>query len=251
MHCCFWVIIEASITWNERCLIANPETPSYQRAWRYSQIACAHARNGDIRAARTALAEAVRLAPHDTVRSHYPEVLEPTYMAQIEDFREGLRAAGLRDHAEEDADFGVEPDNELRLDLRGLTPTKAPGAQDYPNSGPAYLACAMRTESSWIQPLIRRGHRSPVPSDWKSRVEAEAFSDTTQDRLRRKMAQLTNDNSLTPIVVVGWNSEHFDGWNLALRIAALGYSNICWYRGGREAWEANGLPETNLELAHW
>ena len=67
----------ASITWNERCLTANAETPSYQRAWRYSQIACAHARNGDIRAARIALAEAVRLAPHDTVRVTIPKCWNP------------------------------------------------------------------------------------------------------------------------------------------------------------------------------
>jgi adenylate cyclase len=72
----------------------------------------------------------------------------------------------------------------------------------------------------------------------------------TQDRLRWKLDQLTKDGS-SPIVVVGWNSEHFGGWNLTLRIAALGYSNIFWYRGGREAWEVNGLPETTLELQDW
>jgi adenylate cyclase len=120
---------KGAIVWNERCLMANPETSDYQRAWRYSQLACAHARSGNIRAAHLALAEANRLAPHDTVRSHYPEVLDPAYMAQIERFREGLRSAGLRDHAEEDADFGIKPDNQLRLDLRGYTPTNAPGVQ--------------------------------------------------------------------------------------------------------------------------
>jgi adenylate cyclase len=53
------------------------------------------------------------------------------------------------------------------------------------------------------------------------------------------------------IVAVGCNSERFDGHNLALRLAALGYRNIYWYRGGREAWEAKGLPETGLNVEEW
>jgi hypothetical protein len=36
-------------------------------------------------------------------------------------------------------------------------------------------------------------------------------------------------------VAVGWNSERFDGRNLALRLVALGYKHVDWYRGGREA----------------
>ena len=73
----------------------------------------------------------------------------------------------------------------------------------------------------------------------------------TQDRLRRKMGELTKDDLSSPIVIVGWNCEHFGGWNLTLRVAALGYTNLYWYRGGREAWEVNGLPETDLELQDW
>jgi hypothetical protein len=28
-------------------------------------------------------------------------------------------------------------------------------------------------------------------------------------------------------------------------------TDVCWYRGGREAWEANGLPETELMVQEW
>jgi adenylate cyclase len=62
---------------------------------------------------------------------------------------------------------------------------------------------------------------------------------------------LTESNFSSPLVVVGWNSEHFDGWNLAIRLAALGYSNIYWYRGGREAWEVADLPETTVDVQDW
>ena len=43
------------------------------------------------------------------------------------------------------------------------------------------------------------------------------------------------------------DSERFDGRNFALRLVELGYTNVDWYRGGREAWEVTDLPETELE----
>jgi hypothetical protein len=54
-----------------------------------------------------------------------------------------------------------------------------------------------------------------------------------------------------PVVAVGWNSERFDGRNLALRLAALGYTRLYWYRGSREAWEFAEQPEKELVLQEW
>jgi adenylate cyclase len=68
--------------------------------------------------------------------------------------------------------------------------------------------------------------------------------DEFQDRIRQKMTQLTNRDHNVPVVTVGWNAERYQGRNLALRLVALGYPNVYWYRGGREAWEVAGLPET-------
>jgi adenylate cyclase len=42
-----------------------------------------------------------------------------------------------------------------------------------------------------------------------------------------------------------------DGLNLALRLVALGYTCVYWYRGGREAWEVNGQSETDLLIEAW
>ena len=78
-----------------------------------------------------------------------------------------------------------------------------------------------------------------------------SFSDGFQDRLRRKLQVLTKGDAAMPIVVVGWNSERFDGRNLALRLVALGYTQVYWYRGGREAWEVNKLPESPLAMQDW
>jgi hypothetical protein len=73
-------------------------------------------------------------------------------------------------------------------------------------------------------------------------------SDAIEDRLPRKMQELTKGNFSAPTVAVGWNSERFDGRNLALCLVALGFTQVHWYRGGREAWEINGLPEADLAV---
>lgn len=41
------------------------------------------------------------------------------------------------------------------------------------------------------------------------------------------------------------------GQNLALRLVAMGYTRVYWYRGGREAWKAAGLPEADLVPTDW
>ena len=52
----------------------------------------------------------------------------------------------------------------------------------------------------------------------------------------------TEGDLSAPIVAMGWNSERFDDRNLALRMVALGWTQVYWYRGGREAWEVAGKP---------
>jgi len=52
------------------------------------------------------------------------------------------------------------------------------------------------------------------------------------------MAVLTGGDLNRPVVAVGWNGERFDGRNLALRLVALGYTQVYWSRrtgslGGR------------------
>ena len=65
------------------------------------------------------------------------------------------------------------------------------------------------------------------------------------------MQVMTQGDRNRPVVAVGWNAERFDGRNLALRLVAMGFTHVYWYRGGREAWEASGLPEADLEPTDW
>jgi rhodanese-related sulfurtransferase len=51
-----------------------------------------------------------------------------------------------------------------------------------------------------------------------------------------------------PIVTFATNINRWQSRNLALRLIALGYRHVYWYRGGWEAWDAAGLPKTPLTM---
>jgi adenylate cyclase len=246
-----------AVTFLEQSLALNPDN-SLARAKNHRRLAAAYARTGQMVEARHALADADRLFPYDTVRSHWPSEqggavsrdLSPVTSEQVRRFQDSLRLAGERDHADEDADFGVPPDAVLHNTIAGLTPTSAPGARTIAT---ADLAAFLKQ----AQPIVvdtgsySWGQSVPGAIGLLNAGVGGSFTDSAQDRLRRKMLELTKSDLSTPIVVVGWNSERFDGRNLTLRLLALGYTQVYWYRGGREAWEAAGLPETDLLLQQW
>ena len=236
---------EEAIDWSQRSLAADRPSDTVFHFSNNRQLAAAYARLGRLDEAHRAIAEVNRLQPYYTVRSIWIGSLE-----QIERYRAGLRLAGLRDHAEEDADFGVSADCNLRNLIRGLTPTTAPGAT------------TIRTAE--LQRLLDDRKPIAIDTQWhptgQSIPGAYAFrdaglggsmSDAMQDHLQKKMFELTKGDLATPIVAVGWNSESFDGYNLTLRLVAIGFTNVYWYRGGCEAWEVAGLPKTAVDVQDW
>lgn len=242
---------DESAAWFEKSFAANPDAPVSILGTRYRNMAAALALGGHLDAARRAVAEADRLWPFVTVRMLSPHSSDnPVFVAQIERMTEGLRVAGVRDHAEEDADFGVASDDGLHDNLAGQTPLTAP------------RVTTIRTPD-----LARlRETSDPVMIDTMSYLWTKSItgaiglrnsglggsvSDVVQERLRAKISVLTRNDLARPIVAVGYNSERFDGRNLALRLTAMGYTNVYWYRGGREAWEVAGLPEADLIEQNW
>ena len=239
-----------AITFLERSLAINPDDDG-GRQWTYRFLAAAYAQAGQLAAAKRAVAEADRLWPYDTVRSHWPDDLSsPVYAEQVRRLQAGLRLAGERDHADEQADFGVPSDAALHNDFAGLTPTTAPGASTIRTADLARFLEQARpvvidtVSYSW-------GRSIPGAVGLKFAGLGGSLTDAAQDRLRSKMRELTAGDLNRPIVAVGWNSERFDGRNLALRLVALGYAQVYWYRGGREAWEVADLPETDMAMQDW
>jgi TolB-like protein/tetratricopeptide (TPR) repeat protein len=238
---------DEAVEWFERSLAANPGDSF--RSDTYAAIAAAQALAGHTEQARQSAHEATRLQPTLTVRSFYPyNMTYPVYVAQVSRMLDGMRLAGIRDHADEDADFGLPSDSLLHTDYEAPTPTTAPGVRTIRTTD---LANMVEQRKPLVLDTIYGGKSIPGAVGLSGVGIGASTSDEFQGRLARKLQQLTHGDTTVPIVTVGFNSERYAGRNLALRLVALGYTEVYWYRGGREAWEVAGLPEAELEMQDW
>jgi TolB-like protein/DNA-binding winged helix-turn-helix (wHTH) protein len=233
-----------------RSLAAIPNDAVRSRGTVHAAIAAAQALAGRTEEARWSAAEASRLWPTLTVRSYYPfKITSPVNAAQVSRMRDGLRLAGVRDHADEDADPGVPSDDVLNATYEAPTPTTVPGARTIRTPELAELIEG-RKPLLILDPKPWGGSIPGAVGLWGAGVGG-SVSDSVQDRLRQKMQHLTRGDPTVPVVAMGQNAESFQGRNLALRLVALGYTEVYWYRGGREAWEAAGLPQAELVTQDW
>jgi DNA-binding winged helix-turn-helix (wHTH) protein/TolB-like protein/tetratricopeptide (TPR) repeat protein len=242
---------DESIAWGERALALNPRDARWLRAQLLRRLAAANALSGRLDTARSQLAESVRLVPYVTLRAiSAGAAADAVYAAQIDRVRDGLRLAGLRDHADEAADFGTPADDVIHQEDEGPTPRTAPGVATITTDN--LIGFLDQQKPVLIDTTWNRDRRS-VPGAIGLRYVGDGgnLSDAAQDRLRAKMREITKGDLTMPVVAIGWNSESFGGRNLALRLVALGYTRVSWYRGGREAWEARGLPEADLVEQDW
>ncbi len=70
----------------------------------------------------------------------------------------------------------------------------------------------------------------------------DALDDDSQARLAARISSAAGDDLARPIVVYCLDAECWLSYNAALRLDALGYENLYWYRGGIAAWKAANLP---------
>jgi hypothetical protein len=196
-------------------------------------MTAANARMGEDDQARRTLGEANRIWPFATVRGVSPEnPASAVYAQQVRSYQDGLRRTGLRDHADEDADFGVRADGELHQDLAGLTPTTAPGVRTIRTDD---LVTLLAERKPIVMDLMSYFWGTSIPGavGLKEAGAGGSPSGRGQDRLRRKVSELTGGDLSKPVVAVGWNSERFDGRNLALRLVAMGYTNVIGIAAGK------------------
>jgi len=240
---------DEAVHWFQKSLAANPGDSAWFRGSIYASMAAAQALAGHAADARASAMEAKQINPTLTARRHFPfKVWGTDVVAQVSRMRDGMRLAGVRDHAEEDADFELPSDDVLHTNYEAPTPTTVPGAQTVRT---ADLAALLRQRNALVIDTIHWGRSIPgAVGLWGAGVGG-TVSDEFQERLARKMQQLTGGDRTMPIVAMGFNSERYAGRNLTLRLVALGYTEVYWYRGGREAWQVAGLPDADLILQDW
>ena len=182
-----------------------------------------------------------------TVRSWLrgiPRYSSPENVTRLQLMADDLRLAGVPDHMDETLDSGVPSSDEMRDRARINTPTPmtVPGGHTVTTQDviallaeekPLILSTTAATPTIPGTFLITLATGGTLDDDW-------------QPRLGRLMRQLTNGDVNRAVLVFAFNQNRWHSRNLALRLIALGYKNVSWYRGGWEAWEASGQPRTPL-----
>jgi adenylate cyclase len=239
------------LEWADRTMTAPGSLQFIREDTLLAYRAVAYFRTGNLETAKRLVAELNDRSPFESWRIRAPD--DPDSAVNREQFRsiqEALKAAGSRDHLDPNANFGVAPDEVLH-GVFGKTPTTAPGVTTLSTQ---QLARMLETEKPLVIDTMGATWYRSVPGaiglDFYGFAHG-TFTDAVQKRLEQKLRALTEGDMAKPIVTMGFNVVSFTGYNLALRIRHAGYTNVYWYRGGREAWEVAGKPEDVVRPADW
>ena len=199
---------DEAIVWFHKSLAAIPRSDTRTRGFVSAAVAAARALAGHAEQAHLSAAEARLHWPTVTARAYFRyNITNPVAIAQIARMRDGLRLAGIRDHADEEADIGIASDDALHTDYEAPTPTSVPGAR-------TIRTLELATMVEQRKPLVLDASvpwGASVPGAvglWGSGVGG-SVSDEHQGRLGRKMQQLTQGDRNMPMVAMGWNSERY------------------------------------------
>jgi class 3 adenylate cyclase/TolB-like protein len=240
------------LKWADRAAATPGDLPRFRVRFLLFTRMVGYYRTGDVETAKRLGAEAAQRYPMATWRGYSPaDPDSETNVRQARSFQDGLKGAGMRDHNDPNADFGSPSDDALHADFEGKTPTAAPGVTTV-NTG--QLSAMLEQDKPLVIDTMNATWFRSVPGaiglDFQGNVSG-TFTDEIQKRLERKLHELTGGDTAKPVVAMGFSVVRFDGYNLALRIRHAGYTNVYWYRGGREAWEVAGKPEEVVRPADW
>ena len=142
----------------------------------------------------------------------------------------------------ENQDFGVQPIAGLHTGApHGPTPTTVPGGRVISTQE---LATNLTQNSQGIAILDILGGSETLPMATFATPAAEPgdFNDQIQKNFGDYLQKVTRGNKAMPVVVYCQSTYCWMSYNAALRAIHMGYTNVLWYRGGIEAWQAAGLP---------
>ncbi|MBO9661641.1 rhodanese-like domain-containing protein [Dokdonella sp.] len=146
-------------------------------------------------------------------------------------------------------DFGVPPTAELHAGaMHGPTPASVPGGQVVTTPGLVALlgdrSLGARVFDVLGGPETLPGAIAAVPAS-----QPGSFQDATQQQFGQFLQQTTQGRRDVPLVFYCASSQCWMSYNAALRAIRLGYTNVLWYRGGLEAWQAAGRPTQRAQPA--
>lgn len=77
---------------------------------------------------------------------------------------------------------------------------------------------------------------------WSWAAEGNSIQDDVQSRLASSLDGLSKGDKTRPLVIFCLSKTCWRSVNAVKRVVRLGYQNVFWYRGGRNAWTSAGLP---------
>lgn len=147
--------------------------------------------------------------------------------------------------ADEAIDYGVPPTNTLRLhDFDAPTPTHIQGARTIAT---LELAGMMRSDHPpALIDVIGGAQTVSLPNAvWlRDAGVGRHLDDDVQAWFDLHLSRLTGRDKSHPVVFFCASRMCWLAHNATLRALDLGYTNVYWYRGGRDSWQAAGLPMT-------
>jgi PQQ-dependent catabolism-associated CXXCW motif protein len=95
-----------------------------------------------------------------------------------------------------------------------------------------------------IDALYSYGYHPSIPNAYRIPYAGApgSFYDQTQFALWNALYQLTHGRPETPLIFFCLGPQCWESYNAALRAIRMGFSNVFWYRGGLQAWQAANLP---------
>jgi PQQ-dependent catabolism-associated CXXCW motif protein len=158
-------------------------------------------------------------------------------------------------YAAEADDFGVPPLDILHQGApHAPTPLTVPGAKRVTT---AELYGRLAARQPMVLLYVNEGDNpqnafAPAGSHWLYGAgRGRSFDDQIQQRLVQKVEQLASGNKAATIVTFCFDAHCWLSYNAALRLAKAGFRNVLWYRGGKEAWRAAGLPLVFVNQESW
>jgi PQQ-dependent catabolism-associated CXXCW motif protein len=147
-------------------------------------------------------------------------------------------------YGNENVDFKVRPQNQLKYDVGTRTPRTIPGASTVTT---AELMEAMQHGQPMVLiDALQDGHsetiKGAVSLPYAGAYGDGTFHDQVQAQLTKALNGLVQGRERVPLVFFCQGVRCWESYNAALRARAAGFQNISWYRGGLNAWKQAGLP---------
>jgi PQQ-dependent catabolism-associated CXXCW motif protein len=141
-------------------------------------------------------------------------------------------------YADELKDFGVSATSSPKLSRYGEpTPTQIPGGKLIKTEDLAAML------GSGTKPVVIVAYRAQktVPGAIVMDGAGEGrLLGPDLDKFARALESLTAGDKAKPVVFYCHGPRCWLSYNAALHAMALGYTQVYWYRGGRDAWKAAG-----------